>query len=99
MLNIFGDDGKQLGAPLDRGHALYKTPDTERVQYRDWGRRTVGNISAPLLRGMTIGGRLAVVYSPEDLSVGLVGEAVDGIGGYQPASATALMRQVLLSVK
>ena len=35
-------------------------------------------------------------YSREDLSGGLVGEPVDGIVGYDPATATAIMRNILL---
>jgi hypothetical protein len=33
---------------------------------------------------MEIGNRLAVIFSGEDLSVGLVGQPVDGIVGYMP---------------
>jgi len=39
-----------------------------------------------------------VIYSREDLSVGLVGQAVDGIVGYSPATATSLMTRILNSV-
>ena len=38
---------------------------------------------------------MIVIYSREDLSAGLVGQAVDGIVGYDPASATALMSHIL----
>ena len=38
---------------------------------------------------------MILIYSREDLSAGLVGQAVDGIVGYDPASATALMTHVL----
>jgi hypothetical protein len=38
----------------------------------------------PRLRAITINGRAAVLFSPEDLSEGLVGQYVDGIYGYQP---------------
>ena len=53
--------------------------------------------ATPLLRGITINNRLAVVYSREDLSGGLVGESVDGIVGYTPATSTNLMRCILLN--
>ena len=33
---------------------------------------------------MTINGRLAVIFSAEDLTVGMVGHPVDGIVGYSP---------------
>ncbi len=48
------------------------------------------------MRGITIGGRVAVFYSPEDLSAGIVGEQVDGISGYDPASATQIMTNLIL---
>jgi hypothetical protein len=44
---------------------------------------------------MEIGGRVAVFFSVEDLSTGLVGQPVDGIYGYEPASATDLMRNMI----
>ncbi len=56
----------------------------------------MGKLSGPRLRGITQNGRLVCIYSPEDLSVGLVGEQVDGILGYKPETATALMRKILL---
>jgi hypothetical protein len=41
-------------------------------------------------------GRVGVLYSREDLSGGMVGQAVDGITGYMPESATAIMRNAML---
>ena len=55
-----------------------------------------GKLNEPRLRGITQNGRVAVFYSREDLSAGLVGEPVDGIIGYTPATATAIMRNILL---
>ena len=37
-----------------------------------------------------------MIVSREDLSIGLVGHAVDGVAGYDPASATPIMRNVIL---
>ncbi len=48
------------------------------------------------MKGITINGRLAVFYSREDLSAGLVGEQIDGIVGYDPSSAVALMTNLVL---
>ncbi len=39
---------------------------------------------------------MAAFFSREDLTVGLVGQDVDGIFGYTPESATSLMRNVVL---
>ena len=40
--------------------------------------------------------RPAVFFSKEDLSVGLVGQSVDGIYGYDPKTATQLAANVIL---
>jgi hypothetical protein len=50
----------------------------------------------PRLRGLEIDGKYRVVYSPYDISVGLVGQPVDGILGYSPKSATDIMASLLL---
>ena len=68
------------------------------MNYREHAKRVLGSSRAPRLRGIEINGRLAVIYSREDLSAGLVGQAVDGIIGYDPATATALMARILLHV-
>ena len=52
-------------------------------------------MKGPQLRGIEINGRLAVIFSKEDLSVGLVGQAVDGIVGYTPETATRLMTRIV----
>ena len=57
------------------------------------GHRQAGR---PALRGINVKGRLAVFYSREDLGAGIVGQPVDGITGYTPESATAIMRNILL---
>ena len=48
------------------------------------------------LAGMTIGGRVAIYFSADDLSEGLVGQNVDGIIGYKPEIATAIVRNIIL---
>jgi hypothetical protein len=58
------------------------------VEYRPFARKSLGNIHLPRLRGMEISNRLAVIFSGEDLSVGLVGQPVDGIVGYVPQRVT-----------
>lgn len=40
---------------------------------------------------------MAVFYSREDLSAGMVGEPVDGVLGYNPETATEIMRNIVLS--
>jgi hypothetical protein len=95
---IFGNDADQLKDPLPPDNALYsKGGALEEVKYRTFARAVLGGSNkSPLLRGITRDGRLVCIYSREDLSVGLVGEPVDGILGYTPATATTLMRKILL---
>ncbi|MGA2499053.1 MAG: DUF4159 domain-containing protein [Tepidisphaeraceae bacterium] len=70
-------------------HPLFRHYDIKEVEYRAFARRTLGNLKQPRLRGMEIGGRLAVIFSAEDLSAGLVGNYVDGIIGYSPSKNKA----------
>ncbi len=85
-------------APLPADHAVYAAggPRPAAFGYRRAARdTTVGRSDAPRLQGATIGGRVAVFFSREDLSAGLVGQDVDGIVGYDPKTATTIMTKVL----
>jgi hypothetical protein len=66
------------------------------ITLRPFAARQLGGASGPRVRGADVGGRTVILYSPEDLSVGIVGQAVDGIVGYTPASATAVMKSLVL---
>lgn len=97
---MFGADAAQLKNPLPADHPIYKLNGRkiEDVSYRMFAKqKLVGELKGPRLRGITIKNRLAVIYSPEDLSVGLVGQPIDGIVGYTPTTATGLMRYILLN--
>jgi hypothetical protein len=90
---------KGLNTPLDAGSAVFNLPGAQisQVDYREWyRRRQVGTLKLPRLNGIDLRGRTAVFFSRQDLSGGLVGEPVDGISGYSPASATELMRNIVL---
>jgi hypothetical protein len=97
---MFGEPAAaQLKQPVAADHPLYNVGGRPLgdVGYRTFAKGTLtGELKLPRLRGIELGGRLAIVYSPEDLSVGLVGHAVDGIVGYDPRTATAIMRNLLL---
>ncbi len=83
---------------LPPDHALYLAGGgpVDPVTYRSFAiKNGVGKMNVPRLQGITINGRLAVIYSREDLSVGLVGQSVAGITGYSPATATNLMTRIL----
>jgi len=66
------------------------------IAYRAYAARNLGNVKGPRVRGAMVKDRLAIVYSPEDISVGLVGNPIDGIIGYTPASATAIVKAFIL---
>jgi hypothetical protein len=55
-----------------------------------------GQTRTPRLRAIKLNNRTAVYFSPEDISAGLVGQQVDGIYGYSPATATAIMEHILV---
>jgi hypothetical protein len=64
------------------------------VAYRQY-QRPGQSLHDPQLRGLTVGNRVAVFYSPLDVSVGLVGQPVDGVAGYVPADATRVVSDVI----
>jgi len=62
--------------------------------YRRFARPRLNQTTRFLLRSARVGSG-TVYYSAEDLSAGLVGEPIDGIYGYQPPVATALMANII----
>jgi Domain of unknown function (DUF4159) len=90
---------KGLARPLELENPIYNVPNATitKVDYRRFAERNLlGSPKAPHIRGIEINKRLAIFYSREDLSAGMVGEQVDGIYGYDPVTATALMRNLVL---
>lgn len=87
--------------PLPRDHPLFSAGGKamESFDYRATARQMLGNLDGPRLKGVTIGDRLAVIHSREDLSAGLVGQRVAGIIGYTPETVSALMARILLHTK
>lgn len=81
-------------------HALYGKLGipVEQLAWRFYATKVhVGKLKGPRLRGIEVNNRLAVFYSSEDLSVGLVGQTIDGVVGYKPDSATAIVKAILLN--
>jgi len=90
---------KALQVPLPPDDPLYTLKDhaiTE-VRYRTFARTVVGNLRSARVFGIPVNGRIAVYYSPEDISGGLVGQPTDGIVGYSPDTATDIMRNIILA--
>jgi hypothetical protein len=89
-----------FGAPLNilpPEHPLYSFGGAKiPVRFRRAAKKVLaGEMNVPRLQGIEINGRLAVIYSREDLSEGIVGESVEGVIGYEPATATELVAAVL----
>ena len=78
------------------GHAVY---EGVKIAYR----REFAAAMSPTgrtqgrLRGVQDGKRLAIIFSPDDLTAGLVGYPCYGLRGYSPDCATALMTSILLN--
>ena len=68
----------------------------ESFEYRRFASRLItGASNQPHLQGIQIDGRWAVIYSREDLSVGMVGMPIDGIIGYEPQTATSIVTSIV----
>ena len=97
---LFGDAATAgLAQPLARDYPVFQLPEHRLTQfdYRKWSRTRLGeSVKDPRLCGIQINNRIAVYFSREDLSAGLVGQPVDGIYGYTPTTATSIMRNILL---
>ncbi len=96
---LFPDSAGELNGALPPTHDLFAErplhPPLE-IAWRLDALRELGLDRAPRLRGIEIDGRLAIVYSPHDLSAGLVGHRVAGVIGYTPETATALVARIVL---
>ncbi len=96
--------GPEAGAALD-AHLPPESPvftevsaPITTISYRSFTRSNlIGSMKTARLCGITRNGRVVAFFSREDLSAGLVGEPVDGVIGYSPESATAIMRNIILS--
>jgi len=99
LVQIFGaDHADELRNILPANDPFFSaSPPLDTPGYRQYARKTVGRGTRPRLRGLHLDGRLAVVFSPEDLSTALVGQPVDGVVGYDPPTATLIMRKLILS--
>ncbi len=94
---IFGNAAK-LDQPLPPSAAEYNLPGglIKEFLYRPYARANLGSLHGPLVCGITVNNRTGVYYSRLDLSGGLVGQPTDGINGYEPATATKLMSNLVI---
>ena len=89
------------GAKLDLlppNHPVYHEPGAtpEHIGWRAFAVDKIADRKHAKLRGIPFANRVGVFFSREDLSAGIVGEPVDGIHGYDPATATDLVASMLL---
>lgn len=94
LATIFGGEALAI---IPENHPLY-SPKKEpiSIRYRPTAQKLLaGALKAPRLRGIDVNGKFGVIYSREDLSVGIVGHSVDGIVGYDPDTATDLAAAVI----
>jgi hypothetical protein len=97
LAELFPDSKPRLLPPDHPWYAFDGRPIP--IDYRAFARRTlVSNLKTGRLQAVTVDDRLAIVFSREDLSAGLVGQDFDGILGYTPETATRLMARQILSV-
>ncbi len=87
--------------PLDINHPIYTGEGfggtkIQSVTYRRYALERIAKTTLPRLRALEVNGKIVALDSPEDLSAGLVGYNIDGIVGYTPSSATAMMRNIVL---
>ncbi len=84
-------------SPLPENHPAYlREGKPVPIAYRAAAQRIVGNIRTGRLMGAQVNDRLAIIISHEDLSTGMVGQSVEGVVGYAPATAAGLMENMVL---
>jgi hypothetical protein len=90
--------GKGLSLPLPHDNPLYTLAEDPipEISYRRFARIVVGDLRSARVYGIPLNGRIAVYYSPIDISAGLVGQPTDGIVGYAPGTCTEIMRNMIL---
>jgi hypothetical protein len=95
LADIFPDQATQL-LPLKPDSPVLAIGDLPPIKFREFALTRLGAAAASWrLRGIQINGKLGVVYSPDDLSVGLVGMPIDGIVGYEAGVSTELVRHLI----
>jgi hypothetical protein len=100
LQSAFPDKASQLTDAIPPQSPLYTLTGNAiaNVRYRQFDSPDTNRSHQPRLRGIEFSpGKLGVIFSREDLSVGMTGSNIDGVCGYTPESATALVRNIILS--
>ncbi|RPI63546.1 MAG: DUF4159 domain-containing protein, partial [Planctomycetaceae bacterium] len=94
IVPLLPDSFAGLVAP---SHAILQSPAPVKIAYRRELSISLGaGKNTSRLRGVQVGERLAILYSPDDLTAGMAGYRVMGINGYTPDTAVALMTNMLI---
>lgn len=95
LAGLFGRDNL-LSLPTDAALYSRKGLNIRKVRYRKASKKRIGNYQNPLLKGVPLGDRYAVLYSREDITTGLGGFPSGTVDGYDPDIALDLMRNIIL---
>jgi len=84
---------------LPQEHAVFRWPTpAETPGYRrDYAMALGTGRTQHRITGVFTGSRLAIIYSPADLTAGLVGYQAAGLRGYRPDNALALMTNMVFA--
>jgi hypothetical protein len=99
LAKIFGGDPTAVGPIIPMEELPYSWTGFKipKVDFRKFARtRLSGKLNVARIRGIDQGGKTRVFYSREDLTSGLLGQPCDGIVGYAPDSAAAIVRNIVL---
>ena len=100
LMTMFPSEAKELDEPLPPNYALTRIGKEKlKPDYRTFALLKLGASAGQFnFRIMKHGGHTAVIYSPQDLTVGMVGQPVGGIVGYTPEVATGIVRSLVRNV-
>ena len=82
---------------LSADSPAYSAKEIKDFRYRRQAKARLAGAKGPQLQGVTVGGKLAVVFSREDLTGGLVGYASFACDGYAPQTAYEILRNVMMT--
>jgi len=87
-------------ARIPENHEIYSTKfggsDIRSLTYRKFTSTREPASNRPRLKSVSVKGRMVAILSADDLTAGMVGYPTDGIVGYSAASATDLIRNIIL---
>jgi hypothetical protein len=97
-LALFPEAPDQLKDPMKSDNPMFSIGGNKNAtaSYRRFAKKALGATDAPQIRGLKINDHIGLFFSREDLSCGLVGQPIDGITGYTPASSLEILDSILM---